>query len=173
MSQVTIGNYLAQRLAEVGVRDYQTEPHADMRGPRGSGGTLPSRLGPFIYRNGFLAATASYSYQASCACNRTTSPTMMSVGGASCAASASCGSVASVPTTVRWRGVVPCCTIAAGVVSGTPRATSSRHSVAKPRRPMYTTRVRPGRKSESRSEEHTSELQSRQYLVCRLLLEKK
>src|SRR3712207_8235315 len=27
--------------------------------------------------------------------------------------------------------------------------------------------------SEQRSEEHTSELQSRQYLVCRLLLEKK
>src|SRR5258707_6158685 len=32
----------------------------------------------------------------------------------------------------------------------------------------------PGRcSSRSRSEEHTSELQSRQYLVCRLLLEKK
>src|SRR3712207_7695674 len=29
------------------------------------------------------------------------------------------------------------------------------------------------RRSGSRSEEHTSELQSRQYLVCRLLLEKK
>src|SRR3712207_8294929 len=29
------------------------------------------------------------------------------------------------------------------------------------------------RVEESRSEEHTSELQSRQYLVCRLLLEKK
>src|SRR3712207_7499820 len=28
-------------------------------------------------------------------------------------------------------------------------------------------------KSKGRSEEHTSELQSRQYLVCRLLLEKK
>src|SRR3712207_7982842 len=28
-------------------------------------------------------------------------------------------------------------------------------------------------KREARSEEHTSELQSRQYLVCRLLLEKK
>src|SRR3712207_7663141 len=28
-------------------------------------------------------------------------------------------------------------------------------------------------RSEGRSEEHTSELQSRQYLVCRLLLEKK
>src|SRR3712207_8385498 len=30
-----------------------------------------------------------------------------------------------------------------------------------------------GGKSPNRSEEHTSELQSRQYLVCRLLLEKK
>src|SRR3712207_8027587 len=31
----------------------------------------------------------------------------------------------------------------------------------------------PGCRGGSRSEEHTSELQSRQYLVCRLLLEKK
>src|SRR3712207_7301181 len=31
----------------------------------------------------------------------------------------------------------------------------------------------PGQTEWSRSEEHTSELQSRQYLVCRLLLEKK
>src|SRR3712207_7360412 len=31
----------------------------------------------------------------------------------------------------------------------------------------------PGRRRRARSEEHTSELQSRQYLVCRLLLEKK
>src|SRR3712207_6874340 len=30
-----------------------------------------------------------------------------------------------------------------------------------------------GRQQDFRSEEHTSELQSRQYLVCRLLLEKK
>src|SRR3712207_7416706 len=30
-----------------------------------------------------------------------------------------------------------------------------------------------GAREEARSEEHTSELQSRQYLVCRLLLEKK
>src|SRR3712207_7545927 len=30
-----------------------------------------------------------------------------------------------------------------------------------------------GQSLEARSEEHTSELQSRQYLVCRLLLEKK
>src|SRR3712207_8076934 len=30
-----------------------------------------------------------------------------------------------------------------------------------------------GRQGRGRSEEHTSELQSRQYLVCRLLLEKK
>src|SRR2546425_11289412 len=32
---------------------------------------------------------------------------------------------------------------------------------------------RPGRESSGRSEEHTSELQSLAYLVCRLLLEKK
>src|SRR3712207_7808554 len=34
-------------------------------------------------------------------------------------------------------------------------------------------RALPGRERPQRSEEHTSELQSRQYLVCRLLLEKK
>src|SRR3712207_6852633 len=35
------------------------------------------------------------------------------------------------------------------------------------------TRPAPRHSSQGRSEEHTSELQSRQYLVCRLLLEKK
>src|SRR5258707_2592114 len=38
------------------------------------------------------------------------------------------------------------------------------------RKPLLSSRCRT---SSSRSEEHTSELQSRQYLVCRLLLEKK
>src|SRR3712207_7205055 len=45
-------------------------------------------------------------------------------------------------------------------------------AVATPARkhaPLAVSRLR----SEFRSEEHTSELQSRQYLVCRLLLEKK
>src|SRR3712207_7361750 len=39
----------------------------------------------------------------------------------------------------------------------------------------WTAHLRPGSQEETvdRSEEHTSELQSRQYLVCRLLLEKK
>src|SRR3712207_7428288 len=37
----------------------------------------------------------------------------------------------------------------------------------------YTTLIQPGGALILRSEEHTSELQSRQYLVCRLLLEKK
>src|SRR3712207_8949094 len=36
-----------------------------------------------------------------------------------------------------------------------------------------TPKDRRGSAASSRSEEHTSELQSRQYLVCRLLLEKK
>src|SRR3712207_8437872 len=34
-------------------------------------------------------------------------------------------------------------------------------------------RFKEGEEAQRRSEEHTSELQSRQYLVCRLLLEKK
>src|SRR3712207_8243076 len=37
----------------------------------------------------------------------------------------------------------------------------------------YNTTAAPTTYSHVRSEEHTSELQSRQYLVCRLLLEKK
>src|SRR3712207_8472477 len=40
-------------------------------------------------------------------------------------------------------------------------------------RPPHAHRVRDTDPDRSRSEEHTSELQSRQYLVCRLLLEKK
>src|SRR3712207_7408616 len=39
--------------------------------------------------------------------------------------------------------------------------------------PAGTRSTSSGRKAGGRSEEHTSELQSRQYLVCRLLLEKK
>src|SRR3712207_8707766 len=40
---------------------------------------------------------------------------------------------------------------------------------------LFETVLRPPREvgEDTRSEEHTSELQSRQYLVCRLLLEKK
>src|SRR3712207_7403208 len=40
-------------------------------------------------------------------------------------------------------------------------------------RPVTTTSAPADRAAAMRSEEHTSELQSRQYLVCRLLLEKK
>src|SRR3712207_9004842 len=53
--------------------------------------------------------------------------------------------------------------------------TSSRCTRRSPRRPRTSFRPRPspGPRRACRSEEHTSELQSRQYLVCRLLLEKK
>src|SRR3712207_7520004 len=62
----------------------------------------------------------------------------------------------------------------------TARSPSTACSTARPGKGRIATRsraapgstaVRAGRSS--RSEEHTSELQSRQYLVCRLLLEKK
>src|SRR3712207_7599302 len=56
-------------------------------------------------------------------------------------------------------------------------ATEAAHSRDEARDPVDQGRVAPGallpRSGEWRSEEHTSELQSRQYLVCRLLLEKK
>src|SRR3712207_8226080 len=48
------------------------------------------------------------------------------------------------------------------------RRPASSSSPTTPRTPTSSSR-----RSRSRSEEHTSELQSRQYLVCRLLLEKK
>src|SRR3712207_8254137 len=48
----------------------------------------------------------------------------------------------------------------------TAAETSSRDAPGSPRAPASATYL-------TRSEEHTSELQSRQYLVCRLLLEKK
>src|SRR3712207_8503807 len=57
------------------------------------------------------------------------------------------------------RGSAPCRTSRPG--GATPPATRS------------TCRRSPTRTATARSEEHTSELQSRQYLVCRLLLEKK
>src|SRR3712207_8626372 len=67
--------------------------------------------------------------------------------------------------------------------AGSARRPASARAAAHPRRsPCPSTRNAGGRRSAraaaaaaplGRSEEHTSELQSRQYLVCRLLLEKK
>src|SRR5258707_9673396 len=45
--------------------------------------------------------------------------------------------------------------------------------VLQPRHALADGRCRDAQQPAGRSEEHTSELQSRQYLVCRLLLEKK
>src|SRR3712207_8576247 len=47
------------------------------------------------------------------------------------------------------------------------------HSVREGRKKNALDRESEAEGSDERSEEHTSELQSRQYLVCRLLLEKK
>src|SRR3712207_6934060 len=48
-----------------------------------------------------------------------------------------------------------------------------RHQPREPQTPARGDRLRQFVQTVLRSEEHTSELQSRQYLVCRLLLEKK
>src|SRR3712207_8674180 len=55
-----------------------------------------------------------------------------------------------------------------GAVDPGPRAARRHHRRLRQRRLRD-----PRRRAGERSEEHTSELQSRQYLVCRLLLEKK
>src|SRR3712207_8670005 len=55
--------------------------------------------------------------------------------------------------------------------SGRLKSSDSRLRACRKRVSMEYPLVRRG--SRGRSEEHTSELQSRQYLVCRLLLEKK
>src|SRR3712207_8805801 len=56
-------------------------------------------------------------------------------------------------------------------VSGRPSAGAARRPAGTPGAPRAV--VAGLLAAERRSEEHTSELQSRQYLVCRLLLEKK
>src|SRR3712207_8508161 len=53
------------------------------------------------------------------------------------------------------------------------RAEPPRPPPARPLRCRPVHGLRAGDAGDDRSEEHTSELQSRQYLVCRLLLEKK
>src|SRR2546422_3328301 len=54
-----------------------------------------------------------------------------------------------------------------------PYTTLFRSTPASPRRTLGGARRRSGGQPWHRSEEHTSELQSRLHLVCRLLLEKK
>src|SRR3712207_6999122 len=58
---------------------------------------------------------------------------------------------------------------AGGVAQGLPQL----RDVVDAERPVGRQDDDPSRRAGHRSEEHTSELQSRQYLVCRLLLEKK
>src|SRR3712207_7376734 len=62
-------------------------------------------------------------------------------------------------------------------VSSAAACTRSTQATCAPSRAKATAAAlpfpQPGPEDPARSEEHTSELQSRQYLVCRLLLEKK
>src|SRR3712207_8706148 len=73
--------------------------------------------------------------------------------------------VVLAPASIKLRPDLPERRRRSGYRAGGPRATSS---PAERRASEHDRRALP-----SRSEEHTSELQSRQYLVCRLLLEKK
>src|SRR3712207_8469032 len=68
------------------------------------------------------------------------------------------------------RGRLPLQRLADEGVQGVPEDPVRHHRLGRRGRPE---RHRPHLRGARRSEEHTSELQSRQYLVCRLLLEKK
>src|SRR3712207_7049336 len=65
-------------------------------------------------------------------------------------------------------GPVPAVVVLGAFALAAPAGVVEQHAVAAPREQR-----RMGDRALARSEEHTSELQSRQYLVCRLLLEKK
>src|SRR3712207_8481496 len=89
------------------------------------------------------------------------------------------------PYTTLFRSVEDEVARAAGVIRCHPQASVLvvlEGGVGRRRRHIFTRfggrdqlprQVERRRADEARSEEHTSELQSRQYLVCRLLLEKK
>src|SRR3712207_8777910 len=82
------------------------------------------------------------------------------------------------PYTTLFRSFARVAVVEVGVVHGVggvqqrPREQDAQHAQNRPQR-LRTQVFAPGQERDGRSEEHTSELQSRQYLVCRLLLEKK
>src|SRR3712207_7084438 len=74
---------------------------------------------------------------------------------------------------ISWKWALSCC-LRRHCLSGSVHGAKRAAAMLARRRTLRPTKC--GRNSaqpSSRSEEHTSELQSRQYLVCRLLLEKK
>src|SRR3712207_7096495 len=58
-------------------------------------------------------------------------------------------------------------------MQGPPEGVAEVREMAGATTAVHTTHAEPAGELTERSEEHTSELQSRQYLVCRLLLENK
>src|SRR2546422_7991141 len=62
---------------------------------------------------------------------------------------------------------------AATPTCGLPWSSASRTSIFRPRTPPFLFHSSAASLTASRSEEHTSELQTRLHLLCRLLLEKK
>src|SRR3712207_7949012 len=77
------------------------------------------------------------------------------------------------PRVLAWRRRAPASRATVVHVGGRPDDATIRPFAPLAGRPGGHRRARPDDVRPPRSEEHTSELQSRQYLVCRLLLEKK
>src|SRR3712207_9011849 len=75
--------------------------------------------------------------------------------------------------TLSLHDALPICAASRGRPSCSTPTTSSRSCARAAGTPASRRSSETGSATSRRSEEHTSELQSRQYLVCRLLLEKK
>src|SRR3712207_7721721 len=73
----------------------------------------------------------------------------------------------------RWHGHHPGLAEDVESIRRRPHGLHERDGVLRVGEPAWGERQRDRERCVQRSEEHTSELQSRQYLVCRLLLEKK
>src|SRR3712207_8442565 len=78
-----------------------------------------------------------------------------------------------VPYTTLFRSGVELGRRAAGAGAGAAAAVRGREGLVEVEVDHVHAHIAGARDADERSEEHTSELQSRQYLVCRLLLEKK
>src|SRR5690606_39769754 len=78
-----------------------------------------------------------------------------------------------IPCHDRMRTCAPGAKKLAGSIAQVVQQRGERHAPPGARIPPHRVPARPTDVSRIRSEEHTSELQSRENLVCRLLLEKK
>src|SRR6185312_7596 len=127
-----------------GVRDGCGKLRACLTGERGAVGSVRGR------RNGHRLAVTNSSKVTAASASATTSPTSTRTGPSVVQPRAASTTVSSVPRSTRWRGVPPRSISAAGVVRGSPCASSPARNRGNRTMPMYIASVVPGRASASK-----------------------